>query len=97
MRFDELREGRPVRVPAGEVTAVVVLQGGALHALEDCCSHDECALSEGLVEEGVIICPCHGAEFDLSTGEALCLPATEPVRRFEVEVENGNVVVRVPA
>ena len=40
-----------------------------------------------------MICPRHGAQFDLKTGKALSLPAYLPVRTFPVRVEDGTVKV----
>ena len=82
---------------AGELAVCVYNIGGELFAIEDRCSHDDGALCEGDwdPEEGVVVCPRHGASFDLRTGDALTLPAFEPVATFPVRVEGGNVVVAV--
>ncbi len=68
---------------------------GELYALEDRCSHDDGPLCEGDfdAETGVVVCPRHGARFDIRTGEAIQLPATEPEPRYEVKVEDGQVLV----
>jgi 3-phenylpropionate/trans-cinnamate dioxygenase ferredoxin subunit len=73
--------------------------GGELFALEDRCSHDDGPLCEGEfdVEEGVAICPRHGARFDIRTGRPLTLPAVLPVETFPVRVEDGSVLVEAPA
>jgi nitrite reductase/ring-hydroxylating ferredoxin subunit len=42
-----------------------------------------------------VICPRHGASFDLETGRALSLPAIEPVETYPVEVVDGIVKVQV--
>ena len=42
-----------------------------------------------------IVCPRHGARFDLRTGTVLSLPATEDVEAFPVEVRDGEVYVVV--
>ena len=70
---------------------------GELFALEDRCSHDDGPLAEGdwEPEEGVAICPRHGARFDIRTGRALTLPAYEGVETFPVRVEDGVVTVTV--
>jgi 3-phenylpropionate/trans-cinnamate dioxygenase ferredoxin subunit len=39
-------------------------------------------------------CVLHGAKFDVRDGKALCAPAYEPVAKFPVKVENGQVLVR---
>ena len=72
--------------------------GGELYALEDRCSHDDGPLCEGDwdPDEGVVICPRHGANFDIRTGEALTLPAFEPVETYPVRVEDGIVKVELP-
>ena len=40
-----------------------------------------------------VVCPRHGARFDLRTGAVLSLPATEDVEAFPVEVRDGEVYV----
>ena len=84
-------------VAAGPLTVGVYNVEGELYALEDRCSHDDGPLVEGDWEpdEGVVICPRHGARFDLRTGRALTLPAYEPVETFPVRVEDGVVKVSV--
>lgn len=69
--------------------------GGALFALDDTCTHGQASLCAGFVEDGKIECPYHGALFDIRTGEALTMPATEPVRSYPVEIDGGRVYVVV--
>ena len=70
---------------------------GDFYALEDRCSHDDGPLCEGDFEcdDGVAICPRHGANIDIRTGRALTLPAVSPVRTFPVRVEDGIVKVKL--
>jgi 3-phenylpropionate/trans-cinnamate dioxygenase ferredoxin component len=71
---------------------------GELLALEDRCSHDDGPLCEGEWEQDEcrVICPRHGATFDLRSGRPLSLPAIEPVDTYPVTVEDGIVTVSVP-
>jgi 3-phenylpropionate/trans-cinnamate dioxygenase ferredoxin subunit len=71
--------------------------GGELHAIEDRCSHDDGPLCEGDwdTDDCIVVCPRHGARFDLTSGRPLSLPAYLPVRTFPVRVEDGMVVVDV--
>ena len=71
---------------------------GELLALEDRCSHDDGPLCEGEWDEETcrVICPRHGATFDLRTGRALTLPATAPVGTYPVAVEDGIVTLDLP-
>jgi 3-phenylpropionate/trans-cinnamate dioxygenase ferredoxin subunit len=96
-RLEELPPGSSKIVAAGRVTACIYNLDGDLYALEDRCSHDDGPLCEGDWDpvEGVVICPRHGANFDLRTGAALTLPAWEPVETYPVRIEDGIVKVTV--
>ncbi len=68
---------------------------GAWFALDDECSHEDCPLSDGELRGHALVCNCHGSEFDVRTGEALCPPATEPVKTYPVRVVDGTIEVEV--
>ena len=71
--------------------------GGQLYAIEDRCSHDDGPLCEGDWDEETcrVVCPRHGSQFDLETGEPRTLPATEPVATYPVTIVDGIVRVDV--
>ena len=94
---EELPPGSVKIVHAGEVSVGVYNLGGRFCAIEDRCSHDDGPLCEGDFEadDGVAICPRHGANIEIRTGRPLTLPATEPVATFPVHVEDGVVKVTV--
>jgi 3-phenylpropionate/trans-cinnamate dioxygenase ferredoxin subunit len=95
--LDEFPPGSVKIVHAGEIAVGVYNLGGELYAIEDRCSHDNGPLAEGDFEpdEGVAICPRHGARIDIRTGRPLSLPAVLPVETFPVVVEDGIVKVDV--
>ena len=64
-------------------------------AFQDTCTHEECSLSDGELDGGVIVCPCHASEFDLRTGDVLCPPALDPLPIYEARVEAGELQVRL--
>jgi 3-phenylpropionate/trans-cinnamate dioxygenase ferredoxin subunit len=71
---------------------------GELFAIEDRCTHDDGKLCEGEWEPASceVICPRHGARFDVRTGQALTLPAYIPVETYPVRVrEDGMIVLEV--
>lgn len=68
---------------------------GKFWAIDDLCTHDGGPLAEGKLTGFVIECPRHGAQFDIRTGRALTLPATQDTPAHEVKVEGGEVYVRV--
>lgn len=93
-KLDEFGDGtvRIVALDDGREVAVFNV-GGRFYAIQDRCSHEEEALSWGVVEGDEVICPRHGARFSLVTGAALTPPACEPVASFAVRVEGGVVQV----
>ena len=84
-------------VYAGSLAVGVYNLDGEYYALEDRCSHDDGPLCEGDFdpESGVVICPRHGANFDIRSGRALTLPAYEPVDVYPVRVVDGIVKVEI--
>ena len=71
--------------------------GDQFYAIGDRCSHAEASLSEGEVfcDERELECPQHGSAFSLVTGDALTLPATQPVPVYNVSVVGADVFVEV--
>ena len=74
---------------------VLIHVGGQFYCLDDVCTHDGGPLSEGTLDDHTIACPRHGAKFDICTGKALTMPATEPTVAHEVKVEGGWVWVKL--
>ena len=95
---DEFPPGSVKIVRSGSLVVGVYNCNGGLYAIEDRCSHDDGPLCEGDWDEDLcrIVCPRHGAQFDLVTGRPLTLPAVEPVDTFRVLVEDGVVRVELP-
>ncbi len=68
---------------------------GAFYATDDVCTHDGGPLAEGELDGYAIVCPRHGAKFDIRTGKVLSMPATKDTRAHEVKVEGDDVYVRL--
>jgi nitrite reductase/ring-hydroxylating ferredoxin subunit len=67
---------------------------GTLHAFSDICTHRGCNLSlGGEIDGSSITCECHGSVFDMTSGEVLEGPATEPIATFPVRDENGDLQI----
>ena len=94
---EELRPGSVKIVIAGSLTVGVYNLNGEYFAIEDRCSHDDGPLCEGDFDcdDGVAICPRHGANIEIRTGRALSLPAVEPVATFPVRVDDGMIKVKL--
>jgi 3-phenylpropionate/trans-cinnamate dioxygenase ferredoxin subunit len=66
---------------------------GAFYAIEDVCTHDGGELDQGELEGCRIMCPRHGAYFDVTTGAALTLPAVLPVPTYPVRIAGDDIVI----
>ena len=65
------------------------------YAVDDTCTHDDGPLADGWLDGTAIECPRHGARFDVTTGQVLCLPAAVPINSYPVKVEGNDVKVNV--
>ena len=77
----------------GARVAVFNLEG-RYYAIEDVCTHDGGILTGGPVEGDQIVCPRHGARFNIRTGQALTPPAFEATAAFPVRLIDGEIQVR---
>jgi len=93
-KVDEIEPGKRLSVVVDDIPALVIRVGDEFYAIEDVCSHDGQPLSDGPIDGNEITCPRHGARFNICSGAALCMPATEGVPTLEVEVRDGDLYVR---
>jgi cytochrome P450/nitrite reductase/ring-hydroxylating ferredoxin subunit len=68
---------------------------GGWAAFDDICTHAECSLAGGELDGAVVVCPCHGSEFDVRTGDVLSPPALDPLPIYEARTEGGMLEVRL--
>ena len=74
---------------------VVFHVAGRFYALDDECTHDGGPLGDGTLRGFEIVCPRHGAKFDIRDGRVLSMPAVRDTPAHEVKVEDGEVFVRL--
>lgn len=77
----------------GEFGVLVCRVAGELHAIEDNCSHADTPLSEGRLRGAMIVCPLHGAQFDVRDGSHQGPPAWEGVACYRVTESESLVSV----
>jgi nitrite reductase/ring-hydroxylating ferredoxin subunit len=58
---------------------------------EDRCTHKGGSLAGGVMMCGVVQCPWHGSQFDVTTGAVRAGPAQAPVATYRVETRNGEL------
>jgi nitrite reductase/ring-hydroxylating ferredoxin subunit len=91
---DDLKEGEMQAFEVRGNKIAVANVTGTFYAFGDTCTHMQCSLAEGDLEETIVICPCHGSEFDVTSGEVLRGPAREPVGAYEVRAEGDNLEIK---
>jgi 3-phenylpropionate/trans-cinnamate dioxygenase ferredoxin subunit len=93
---DELPNGERILIDIdGEPIAVFNI-AGQYFAIMDVCSHDDGPVAEGELNEFEIICPRHGAHFDVRDGKALTLPAVVDIPAYPVRVEGDAIQLGLP-
>ena len=93
---DQIPEGERLFVEIGGKSIVLFNLAGKLFAIGDVCTHDNGPVGDGEIEENEIICPRHGARFDIRTGKVTSLPALIDIPAFPVRVVDGMVEIGVP-
>lgn len=77
----------------GAMVAVFNLNG-EFYAIDNVCTHDGGTLTGGELSGDEVICPRHGARFNIKTGAVAAPPAYEPVHRFPLRVRDERIQVR---
>ena len=91
----EVAAGQPRTVAVDGTEIVVLRHAGRLHALGNRCTHTQGPLALGWIEGDGVVCPWHGARFDLADGHPCAGPADRAVATYPVREEGGGVFVQV--
>jgi len=92
----ELLSGERLFVEVADKPIVIFNIAGQFFAIGDVCTHDEGPLGDGTLEGFNIVCPRHGAEFDVRTGKVLELPAVVDIPAYPVKVVDGMIQLGIP-
>ena len=89
----DIAKGQMRTLDVGGVKVGVANVDGHLYAFDDTCTHRGCSLATGKLEGTTVTCPCHGSQFDVTSGAVLRGPATLPVRSRSVRIAGEDLVV----
>ncbi|MBN1856796.1 MAG: Rieske 2Fe-2S domain-containing protein [Dehalococcoidia bacterium] len=65
----EISEGTMLGVEAAGKKLLIAHVGGEFHAIDAVCSHMKGDLAKGELKNGIVKCPRHGAQYDVTTGK----------------------------
>lgn len=92
---DLAQGGLDCRDVAGVPVLIARGASGDYFAVAPLCSHAALSLAEGRVRGEALLCPHHGARFDLKSGRALGPPAHTGIAAYPTRVVEGRVQVWV--
>jgi nitrite reductase/ring-hydroxylating ferredoxin subunit len=94
-KVDELPSGEGKLIEVNRKRIALFNVDGRYYAIDDVCPHRGAPLSEGEIEGEAVVCPWHGAMFELATGEVRRFPAAAGVATYEVRLEGGEIAIAV--
>jgi 3-phenylpropionate/trans-cinnamate dioxygenase ferredoxin subunit len=77
----------------GERELVICHTREGLFALDNICTHAHARLCEGRLRATRLVCPLHGASFDIRDGRVLGPPAEVPLLTYAVRIVDGTIEV----
>jgi nitrite reductase/ring-hydroxylating ferredoxin subunit len=86
-------EGLGYNVKADGIGIALFQWEGKIHAIEDLCPHMGFPLSEGMVQDGEVICGWHGWHIRLEDGT--CRREKPQAKIFPVEVRGEDVWIQI--
>lgn len=94
-RVLDIPEGGGISVEVEGRAIAVFNVDGELRAVAATCVQHGAPLAKGVIAEGQLRCPWHGAAFDVDTGVCSAFPAGPGALTYPVRIEAGEVFVLV--
>lgn len=91
-KLSDLSPGEKIRVEYEDEDVGLINLDNEIYAISDVCTHDDGPLMDGELEGEYIICPRHGARFNIKTGD-YTFPAFAPLPRYQVKIEGNDIFI----
>ena len=85
--------GKLIEVQGRQIA--LLREGDTYYALDNTCTHRGGPPAEGTIEQGEVVCPWHGAHFDLGTGQPTCPPASVEVNTYPVRLKGQDIEIEL--
>jgi thiosulfate dehydrogenase (quinone) large subunit len=81
-------------VPSSGDPGIVINTNSTFYAYDAVCPHAGCTVGWA-PQNNLIVCPCHGSEFNVETGDVIDGPAPHGLKKLKVvEESNGNLYLQ---
>ncbi len=94
--LSEVAEGKMHTCQFGGKEVVLCRTKDGVFALDNICTHAFARMSEGRLRGQRLICPLHGASFDVRDGRVLGAPANQPLATYQVRVIDDAIEIAPP-
>ena len=95
-KSSELEPGHMKKVSVDSKDILVVNVNGNYFACDDTCTHSGASLSEGKLENSIVTCGWHAAQFNCETGKMKKFPAKiNDLKSYTVVVESENIFIEI--
>ena len=89
----DISEGEILSVDLEGREMMLIKQNNKISALDRVCTHERADLSLGFLGENSVTCPLHLSQFEIKTGKALNPPAEQPLKSYNVKIEENAIYV----
>ncbi|MGB1141319.1 MAG: Rieske (2Fe-2S) protein [Halioglobus sp.] len=89
----ELPQGKTVVVDHEGQEVLLCHTSEGVFAVNNRCTHAAARLCEGKLKGHKVLCPLHGAAFDVRDGSALTRPASIPLVTYAVKVDGADILL----
>ena len=93
---EEIQVSQMKEVIVSEERICIANVNGDFYAIGNICTHAGCPLANGTLTGHEVECACHGSKFDIRTGEVTNPPAVTPEPIYNLKIENGSILIKMP-
>ena len=93
--LSQIKEGEMIAVDTSAGSIAVTRIGNEICAFQNVCTHDDNPLDDGKIEGEEVICPRHGARFNIRTGAVCRMPATSDIEVYPAHLSGEDVFLDI--
>ena len=95
VQLSDLPRGKTLCVELDGKEILLCHTAEGIFAVDNLCTHGAARLCEGKLKGQRILCPMHGAAFDVRDGSALTRPAVRALGSYKVKLEGEAILLLV--